>query len=120
MVPFRRTTVFSHRNVGYFCNICNTHSNKYGRKCWREYKHGVDDRKPAEQFTTVERNQNRATKQAFYRRNVFWEVVARRIRGGENSHIAIQKIRQAYGDTTSVTKVLKAMAKDKKMEGILI
>ncbi len=42
---------------------------------WREYKFGIEGRKPAEQFTTAERN-NRVggINQKYYRRNVVWAV----------------------------------------------
>ena len=41
---------------------------------WREYKFGVDGRKPAEQFTIEERNRQ-GTKQTYYRRKIFWQTV---------------------------------------------
>ena len=39
---------------------------------WHEYKFGINDRKPAEQFTTVEKNASRRIKLKYWRRDVVW------------------------------------------------
>ena len=84
---------------------------------WREWTHGIEGRKAASQFTMDHRNRSNKVKQAFYRRKIFWEVVARMVRGGVNHQVAINRIREVHGHTTSVTKTLVAMKKDKQRGG---
>jgi hypothetical protein len=85
---------------------------------WREYKFGLDGRKPAEAFTIRERNCIiDGTKQKYYRRNVVWQCIARLVRGGDTSERAIIKIRAAYGNDRTVTYIINKMVQDKKTGG---
>ena len=49
---------------------------------WREYKHGLDGKKPAEKFTIAECNSPvGGVKQKWYRHNVVWQCIARSVCG---------------------------------------
>jgi hypothetical protein len=88
------------------------------RELWLEYKFGIDGRKPAEQFTTREKNASRRKlKQMYYRRNVFWKCMGELIRGGETVDTATMKIRQCYGQQLSVTATINKMIADRKNGG---
>jgi hypothetical protein len=87
------------------------------RELWLEYKFGIDGRKPAEQFTTMEKNASSRLKQMYYRRNVFWKCMGKLIRGGETVDTATIKIRQCYGQQLSVTATINKMIADKKNGG---
>jgi hypothetical protein len=82
-----------------------------------EYKFGIDGRKPAEQFTTLEKNASHKLKQQYYRRNVFWQCMGKLVRGGETVDTAIMKIRQCYGQSLSVTAIINKLIADRKNEG---
>jgi hypothetical protein len=87
------------------------------RELWLEYKFGIDGRKPAEHFTTREKNTSRRLKQSYYRRNVVWQCMARLVREGETVDMAIMKIRQCYGQQLSVTAIINKMIADRKNGG---
>jgi hypothetical protein len=87
------------------------------RELWLEYKSGIGGRKPAEQFTTQEKNTSSRLKQLYYRRNVFWQCMGRLIRGGETVDTAIMKIRQCYGQQLSVTAIINKLIADRKNGG---
>jgi hypothetical protein len=80
------------------------------RELWLEYKFGTDGRKPAEQFTTREKNTSSRLKQMYYR-------MGRLIRGGETVDTATMKIRQCYGQQLSVTAIINKMIADRKNGG---
>ena len=80
---------------------------------WHEYKFGINGRKPAEQFTTVEKNASRQIKQKYWRRDVVWQTIARLVRGGRTVQLAINQIHSAYGFDTSITKLIGALFRDK-------
>jgi hypothetical protein len=82
-----------------------------------EYKFGIDVRKPAEQFTTREKNTSRRLKQMYYRRNAFWQSMGRLIRGGETVDRATMRIRQCYGQQLSVTAIINKMIAGRKNGG---
>ena len=85
---------------------------------WREWKHGIDGRKPAEQFTMAERNSRvGGVKQKWYRRSVVWKCMDRLVRSGDTPQVAANKIRQAYGYTLSVTQIINQMIHDKQTGG---
>lgn len=85
---------------------------------WREYKHGLDGRKPAEQFTMAERNSRvGGVKQKWYRRNVVWQCIERLVRGGDTAQVAVNKIHQAYGYNLSITEIINLMIRDKRTGG---
>jgi len=78
---------------------------------WTEYTHGLGGLKPARDFTSVERG---AVKQKYYRRKIFWDVVATHIDGGFTAPTAIDLVYQVYGRNLSVTMVLNKMLEDRK------
>src|SRR5210317_2335587 len=82
---------------------------------WREYQFGIDGRKPARDFSTDERN-NRVggIKQKYYRRRFVWNAIKRLISSGMTSQAAIQKLRDVYGHSTSVTTIIEKIRRDKK------
>jgi hypothetical protein len=80
---------------------------------WQEYKFGVNGRKAAEQFTVAERN-SKPNKQKYYRRNMIWKTIARLVRGGLTPEVAIDRIHRAYGYSTTPTKIMWTMIKDKR------
>ena len=82
---------------------------------WTEYKFGVGGRKPAEQFTSTDRN-NRVggIKQKYYRRKVVWDCIDRLVRSGYNAEAACHRIRQVYGFRDSVTQIINKMMYDRR------
>ena len=60
-----------------------------------------------------------ADRYKYYKRNVFWVQVSEMVRTGHSADRAIDLIYRAYGSDLSVTKIIKKMIADKKMEGIL-
>jgi hypothetical protein len=82
-----------------------------------EYKFGIGGRKPAQQFTTRERNESRRLKQKQNRRNAFWQCMGRLIRGGETVDTAIMIIRQCYGQQQNVTAIINKIIADRKNGG---
>jgi hypothetical protein len=85
---------------------------------WREYKQGIDGRKPAEQFTVAERNSRvGGVKLKWHRRNVIWQCMDRLVRGGDTAQVAADKIHQAYGHNLSVTEIINRMMRDRRTGG---
>lgn len=85
---------------------------------WMEYICGTGGRKPAKHFTPQERGGK--NKFRYCRRKVFWDCVAKHVNAGYEAQSAITKIHECYGHNQSVTNILVAMAKEKKMGDILI
>ena len=81
---------------------------------WKEYVFGFSGNKPAKDFTAKERG---AVKHVYSKRNVFWTTVSELIRAGWTADRAIEKIYHVYGGRTSVTNILKILAKDKRAGG---
>ena len=81
---------------------------------WREFKFGINGRKAAERWTRKERNQDRRTKQKYWRRNHVWHVLDHLVRGGRTAERAVLELRRVYGFKSSVSKVIEALVKDKK------
>ena len=81
---------------------------------WKEYEFGLDGKKPAKDYTAVERGQ---CKYAYSRRKCFWEVIEKLIRRGYTSDTACDKVYSIYGRNSSVTKVLLAIRKDRQQGG---
>ncbi|KAK1737232.1 hypothetical protein QTG54_012099 [Skeletonema marinoi] len=80
---------------------------------WREYRFGLNGRKPAIQFTRKERNVSRAVAAKYYRRNYVWQTIQRLVNAGHTAEVAIEKIRRQYGYSTSPTKIMILIQKDK-------
>ena len=81
---------------------------------WQEYIHGLDGRKAAKDFTSAERGRCRVT---YCFRNAFWSVVANMVRSCLTSDDAIARVQVAYGDSQSVSDVLRKMRSDKSLQG---
>eukprot|EP00569_Conticribra_weissflogii_P019666 CAMPEP_0171425364 /NCGR_PEP_ID=MMETSP0881-20121228/3271_1 /TAXON_ID=67004 /ORGANISM="Thalassiosira weissflogii, Strain CCMP1336" /LENGTH=187 /DNA_ID=CAMNT_0011944673 /DNA_START=1394 /DNA_END=1956 /DNA_ORIENTATION=- len=77
---------------------------------WKEYEFGLDGKKPAREFTTYERGQNKCS---YSKRKVFWDIVEKLIQRGYTSDTAIDHIYLVYGMKKSNTQILDAMRKDK-------
>jgi len=81
---------------------------------WKEYAFGFSGFKPAKDWTSRERGADRFN---YYRRNVFWMQVVMMVRSGYSAERACDKIYSVYGPGLSVTKIIKAMIRDKKNGG---
>jgi hypothetical protein len=81
---------------------------------WDEYDVGSPGKKPAKEFTKAERGK---TKHKFYLRKFLWDQVSEMVRSGMDSKDACDKIYTVYGKRESVTKILRALQRDKKTGG---
>jgi len=61
---------------------------------WNEYEFGLGGRKPARQFTAVERG---AVKCSYSRRKIVWDAIDRMVRSGATAQVAIDRIYGVYG-----------------------
>jgi len=75
---------------------------------WLEYEFGLGGRKPARQFTAMERGK---VKFKYSRRKVVWDTIDRLIRCGYTAQVAIDRIYVVYGQT-SVTHIIDRMRRD--------
>lgn len=96
-------------------NLCDRPSSLV--MLWDEYINGIDNNKPAEQFSRAEVNVNKAMAVRYGRRNTFWKTMKRLVDQGHSHQVAINRIRNAYGWHSSVTQILKKMNADKKNGG---
>lgn len=80
---------------------------------WREYRFGLNGRKPAMQFTRAERNVSRAVAAKYSRRNAIWQCIQHLVDAGDSSEVAIKRIRAQYGYRTSPTEIMTMIQKDK-------
>jgi len=81
---------------------------------WRECTHGLNGRKAAKDFT---RRECGANKDKYCRRKHVWDCIAAFIRAGYTEDAAINKIKQAYGVSSSVTTIINCFKRDKKNGG---
>ena len=77
---------------------------------WAEYTVGIAGRKPAKDFTARERGRG---KYLYSRRNQVWMIIKDLVNAGFDHDVACDKIYQAYGHNMSVSKIIKAIYKDK-------
>lgn len=82
---------------------------------WTEYVVGIGGRKPASQFTAVERGR---VKNKYYRRKVVWDTISRLMRAGLTSDTAIDRIYAAYGLDQSVTEIINRMLHDRRHDTV--
>lgn len=80
---------------------------------WQEYEFGVGGRKPARQFTSVERGR---VKFKYSRRKIIWNAIDRMVRGGDTAQVAIDRIYGVYG-RLNVSAMATAMRQDEKNGG---
>ena len=86
---------------------------------WSEYMNGIGGRKPAQQFTQEERG-GRGVKQNYHFRKPFWRCMQRLVDKGCTESVAIGRITRIYirsGSSSSITDVLRKMAKDERNGG---
>ena len=81
---------------------------------WMEYEFGIDGRKAARLFTSLERGKCRYM---YSRRYNFWAVVDRMVRSGYTSDAAIEKIYNVHGNGSPVSKILVELGHDKRRGG---
>ena len=81
---------------------------------WHEYEFGIGSRKPAKDFDARDRGANRYN---YLKRKVFWDLVSLIVRRGRQANEAIDELYKYYGYKTSLTNILKAMRKERIMEG---
>jgi hypothetical protein len=100
------------RQIG--ANVAENHASKAKLKVdianlydlWLEYDTGLDEHRAARQFTKRERNR------LWYRRNLFWETIAARLKAGDTVKDTCEKIYSLYGQTKSVDDIVSAMVQD--------
>ena len=74
---------------------------------WEEYQFGIGGRKPAKDWSGIERgNKQFGIKQKYYRRKMVWLTIEKLMERGDTRNAAINKIRQAYGWRCSVTQII--------------
>jgi len=76
---------------------------------WDEFVIGIGGRKPASEFTREERGR---VKFKYCRRKVIWDRVRLLINAGLTAQVAIDRIYDVYGQSKSVTDIIKALKKD--------
>ena len=113
--PSRSDTNRSQDEVGAEQLPLLSHNVSSLHELWMEYKFGLNGRKPAEQFTTRERNVSKATSAKYCRRKIVWDCIQRIINSsGCNYTHAIRRIRDVYGWNTSTTQTMFLIKADKK------
>ncbi|GMF21947.1 unnamed protein product [Phytophthora lilii] len=83
-------------------------------KLWHEYQFGYNGLEAAKELTPAERG---ATKFAYCRRKLFWDVIDKMVRSGYTSGAAIDKVYQVYGRQLSVSSILVALRSDRTRGG---
>ena len=73
---------------------------------WKECEFGMNGKKPAKDFTSHERGENKFT---YCRRKVFLDAVNRLI-----ADTAVDRIYEAYGWGKSICEILTLMAQDRR------
>ena len=81
---------------------------------WHEYQHGIGGNIPARQFRSRERGR---CKNTYSRRNLVWKVVEDLVLAGLDADVACDRIYQAYGHNKSVTYIINAMYRNKRLAG---
>jgi hypothetical protein len=81
---------------------------------WMEYAFGIGGRKPAKDFTSLERGANRF---AYCRRKVVWDCISKHVNAGFLAATAIDRILECYGRNQNVSAIITAMVNDKKRGG---
>jgi hypothetical protein len=79
---------------------------------WVEWTHGIGGRKPASQFTVLDKRA--AGKFTYSRRNQVWRIIRRLVDSGIDSDIACDRFYQAYGHTKSVTAIIQCIYDDRR------
>jgi hypothetical protein len=82
---------------------------------WMEYEIGCAGNKPAKEFTSKERGGK--NKYSFYLRKFLWDQVSEMVRSGMDANDACERIYAVYGQFNSVTKILRALQRNKRTGG---
>ena len=82
---------------------------------WVEYEFGIDNRKPAKEFTPSERGGKNKFK--YCRRKNFWDLISLHVNAGSTSDAIIEKVYQCYGANLPVTSICELIRKDKSRRG---
>ena len=80
---------------------------------WDEYVNGIGGRKPARDFTRVERGR---VKDKYSKRLIVWRCITRLLNRGYDLSTAFNKITRVYGDI-SMTELIKKMRPDERRGG---
>jgi hypothetical protein len=81
---------------------------------WKEYEFGLEGRKPAKLFTSVEKGM---VSSVYSKRHKVWKLIQDLInKRNEDSRVVIDSIYAAYGNV-SVTKIFKNIQRDEKTGG---
>ena len=78
---------------------------------WAEWQVGGGGRKPAKDFNSGERG---AVRSKYSFRKPFWEKVSEMIRAGLTAQVACDRIYACYGESLSVTQILRKMHADRR------
>ena len=78
---------------------------------WEEWHSGVGGRKPAKSFTRAERG---VCKYKYHRRKVVWDKISEMVRSGLTSDVAIDRIYEAYGNSSTVSAIINRMRIDRR------
>lgn len=81
---------------------------------WQEYTSGIGGRKAAKDFTPSERGHNKVR---YCRRKVIWDCIAKHVNAGYTAPVAIDRIHDCYGRSSTVSQIQNAMIKDKRRGG---
>ena len=90
-----------------------SHNPRSLQALWREYKEGLNGRKPAEQWSTDEVNVNKAVATMYGRRRQVWTTIQRMVNSGRSAEYAILRIHQVYGSKSSPTQIMEFIRQDK-------
>ena len=115
LAPTQRTPQSNTANTNTMGPIRSTAAQLGKPKCmhslWVEYTHGIGGNKAAKDFTPMERGK---VKQKYYRRKVFWDLIATLVNAGYGAPATVDKVWDHYGRSSSVTSVLNSLLDDKK------
>jgi hypothetical protein len=82
---------------------------------WNEWEYGIAGRKPAKDWTSVERGGggNKKVKQMYHRRRNVWRIQQHLVNKGRNIHSANAFIERTYGSNQSITAISQAIVRDR-------
>ena len=78
---------------------------------WEEWTVGIGGRKPAKDFTAVERGK---VKYKYCRRKIVWDLITKLVKGGMTAHVAMDNILETYGRCEPLTKLINMIMRDRR------
>jgi hypothetical protein len=81
---------------------------------WKEYKYGIGENKPAQDFTAEERGR---VKFKYCRRKIVWDLIALHVRAGSLASDVIDRIYDSYGRNLSVSAIIDKIKDDRAING---